>query len=135
MRTPEQSRAYRLTHKAKLAMRAELDADSVARHTAELYGFCRAKGNGCRCGRPKKSDLLPRKRHQQRLIRAPLIGVEFMLADPCSYCGEPSEHFDHIEPLYRGGADEPENLTRACRRCNFAKNYQPLIVFLARRAA
>ena len=56
-------------------------------------------------------------------------------ADPCAYCGEPSEHNDHIEPLYRGGADEPENLTRACRRCNFAKNYQKLIVFLARRVA
>ena len=56
-------------------------------------------------------------------------------ADPCAYCGDPSEHFDHVEPLFRGGADEPENLTRACRRCNFAKGYQKLIVFLARRAA
>lgn len=58
-----------------------------------------------------------------------------MLADPCSYCGGKAAAFDHIEPISKGGANEYDNLARACWRCNSAKNSLRLVVFLARRAA
>jgi 5-methylcytosine-specific restriction endonuclease McrA len=62
-------------------------------------------------------------------------GIEYLAADPCAYCGDslPTTH-DHIDPVSKGGEHDLYNLVRCCRRCNFAKGTQTLLVFLARRA-
>ena len=65
---------------------------------------------------------------------ANLKGSEGLLADPCSYCAGPGQHFDHIEPVARGGRNHLSNLTRACAKCNKEKGLQPALLFLARRA-
>lgn len=49
----------------------------------------------------------------------------------CAYCGrkglpglDPDSkpwHMDHIYPLYRGGADHIDNITKACAACNMDK--------------
>lgn len=44
--------------------------------------------------------------------------------DTCAYCGKPANppHVDHIIPLVKGGSNDPENLTVACRECNSGKS-------------
>lgn len=43
----------------------------------------------------------------------------------CVYCGrKPPEvvlHVDHVVPVAKGGRNNPENLTAACRDCNLGK--------------
>ena len=43
----------------------------------------------------------------------------------CAYCGHPLGkvfHADHVDPKYRGGEDDIENLFPACPRCNIRKS-------------
>lgn len=44
----------------------------------------------------------------------------------CAYCGQPIAYsqmqVEHKEPLYLGGADEPENYMPSCRMCNHYKH-------------
>lgn len=47
--------------------------------------------------------------------------------DPCSYCGEPVAHIDHIQA---GGGNDWSNLTGACERCNARKSDVPLLFAL-----
>lgn len=58
----------------------------------------------------------------------------------CHYCNRPglsleidadgrTWELDHMTPLARGGLDEEENLTLACKRCNCSKGVQPYEVF------
>ena len=54
----------------------------------------------------------------------------------CRYCGMELDkdgewHVDHIEPLYRGGGSEMENLALACVDCNLSKMARPPANFLA----
>lgn len=48
----------------------------------------------------------------------------------CRYCGATSETvqlvLDHIEPVSKGGSDEPENLVTACQPCNAGKSDKPV---------
>jgi hypothetical protein len=48
----------------------------------------------------------------------------------CRYCGATSETvqlvIDHIEPVSKGGSDEPENLVTACQPCNAGKSDKPV---------
>lgn len=53
--------------------------------------------------------------------------------DPCSYCGAPSEHLDHIVPLSKGGDHDWTNLTAACASCNLSKGTDSLLHFMLRR--
>jgi len=43
----------------------------------------------------------------------------------CRYCGATSEKaqlvLDHVEPVSKGGSNEPENLVTACEPCNAGK--------------
>jgi 5-methylcytosine-specific restriction endonuclease McrA len=76
-----------------------------------------------------------RKKPRSRDVRSSEVeGVELLLRDPCAYCGEAGQVNDHIDPISRGGVNEFDNLTRACFRCNMAKNAIPLLRWLVRRA-
>lgn len=46
----------------------------------------------------------------------------------CTYCGDRGGRLecDHIHPVSRGGLDDPENLTTACRDCNRSKRDKTL---------
>lgn len=61
----------------------------------------------------------------------------------CCYCGVPTattfqsalkdEHrptFEHVTPTSKGGADHPDNLVMACRRCNSLRGDTDLHAFL-----
>src|SRR5216117_3098092 len=43
----------------------------------------------------------------------------------CSYCGEPRDASDHVQPWAYGGSDAPENRVDACRSCNSRKGVWP----------
>lgn len=58
---------------------------------------------------------------------------QLLAGDPCSYCGAPAEHADHIVPLSKGGPEAWDNLTAACASCNGRKNTRDLLTFLALR--
>jgi 5-methylcytosine-specific restriction endonuclease McrA len=53
--------------------------------------------------------------------------------DPCSYCGAPGEHLDHIVAVSRGGGHVWDNLTSACTHCNVSKYSASLLEFLLYR--
>ena len=64
---------------------------------------------------------------------ADIAKIRKILKNCCRYCGnslEDNEEIDHITPLSRGGSNNPENLTLACRRCNRDKRDKTLIEFL-----
>lgn len=46
----------------------------------------------------------------------------------CSYCGAVGVplQLDHIHPRSKGGSDEPDNLTPACKPCNTSKGAKTL---------
>lgn len=53
----------------------------------------------------------------------------------CAYCSlRKSLEFDHIQPLSRGGAHDPENIAAACVSCNRSKQNTPLLLWLAKQA-
>lgn len=51
----------------------------------------------------------------------------------CAYCARPTDNptMDHIEPLVKGGAHDPDNIVAACRPCNSSKWTHSLVVWLA----
>ena len=53
--------------------------------------------------------------------------------DPCSYCGEATEHLDHILPISKGGLTNIDNMAPSCSKCNLLKNKQLWWVFLLRK--
>lgn len=48
--------------------------------------------------------------------------IKRLLTQPCIYCGQPSQHIDHIIPVSRGGEHRVGNLAPACARCNLTKS-------------
>lgn len=56
--------------------------------------------------------------------------VKIIRNDPCSYCGAPGKHVDHIVPFSRGGSTHWTNLASACARCNYRKSTSDLLSFL-----
>jgi 5-methylcytosine-specific restriction endonuclease McrA len=41
---------------------------------------------------------------------------------PCFYCGEVTQHLDHVIPISRGGRHSLGNLVPACAYCNLQKS-------------
>ncbi len=56
--------------------------------------------------------------------------MEVLRNDPCSYCGLPMDHVDHIVPLDSGGEHHWTNMTAACANCNLRKHTKGLLHFL-----
>jgi 5-methylcytosine-specific restriction endonuclease McrA len=40
------------------------------------------------------------------------------IVGPCVYCGGTQETWDHVIPLWRGGANDSSNLVPCCHACN-----------------
>jgi 5-methylcytosine-specific restriction endonuclease McrA len=54
----------------------------------------------------------------------------------CAYCGitlHGEFHLDHVEPLVRGGSNDPDNLACACSDCNLSKGDKLLAEWIAWR--
>lgn len=53
---------------------------------------------------------------------------------PCYYCGEPNAGtVDHIQPVSKGGVDQPYNLVAACETCNPSKGTRNQTLFMINR--
>lgn len=66
-----------------------------------------------------------RRRARMNAVDCGCVGaghLVFLRALPCTYCGAPAEHIDHIHPLSKGGLHCLGNLTPACASCNLAKS-------------
>ena len=53
----------------------------------------------------------------------------------CAYCDAPlsesNRHFDHKNPLHRGGRHSIANIVLACETCNLRKGHKPYVQWLA----
>ena len=56
-------------------------------------------------------------RHEMSILRFQWISE----GQSCAYCDQACETVDHIVPLNRGGDNQKQNLTPACRSCNSSK--------------
>ncbi len=74
-----------------------------------------------------------RRKRQCEYTPEALRYIPVLLSDPCSYCGEPADTIDHIEPISRGGGSDVDNLTAACNQCNGGKGAKPLLHFMLHR--
>ena len=76
---------------------------------------------------------MPMARESKRDGRWKKLRITILNRDgwTCTYCGDVATEVDHIIPLKRGGSDDPENLTSACRTCNIRKKDGNVGVFLA----
>ena len=65
-------------------------------------------------------------RRRKALSKDMRARVYAMYGGHCAYCGKEIDitemQVDHVQSLYRGGDDEPENYRPACRQCNFYKS-------------
>lgn len=59
--------------------------------------------------------------------------LDIIANDPCVYCGNPSEHVDHILASARGGENHWTNYAPACAKCNQSKHAGGMLQFLLRR--
>lgn len=58
-----------------------------------------------------------------RRVGRPIVDLAMVLPDgPCTYCGGPSDTWDHVVPFGQGGETSPENLTPTCHACNHRKS-------------
>jgi 5-methylcytosine-specific restriction endonuclease McrA len=86
--------------------------------------------------RRARAERPPRPPHGKRGAAptpAMLAEMAYRASDPCPYCGDPSEHWDHMHSRHRGGWNEPDNLIRACKRCNVSKRTLSPLRYLVER--
>lgn len=57
-----------------------------------------------------------------------------ILSDPCCYCGNQADTFEHIVPLSHAKDNRWTNLASACRSCNAGKKNTTLLSYLLRRS-
>jgi hypothetical protein len=115
---PEQKRQYDCEHNQRNEVRAKRAEQRRAW----------AQANPEKAIPHNKDRSLRRRGH--RLTGEARKYVTILLSDPCAYCGAPSEHIDHVDPINGGGLTVWDNLTPACRRCNYRKRDRPLLTFL-----
>jgi 5-methylcytosine-specific restriction endonuclease McrA len=154
-RTPEQkARAREATERYRKNHPERIRAYS-RKHYIDLGGaaFMRdRKAANRKYHRQKYREWYARNREQEiaRVAERQRIAYEdeareflsVLRSDPCSYCGGPAGHVDHIDPLSRGGDGSVDggdgsvdNLTATCKSCNSSKMTSSLLMFLIRKAA
>ena len=52
--------------------------------------------------------------------------------EPCVYCGNPSDSWEHVIPRSLGGRGD-FNRVRACHRCNGARSSKPFLIWMLER--
>lgn len=86
---------------------------------------------------PEKHRALSQKRRAVLKFASDLGAIaeymQLISADPCVYCGAPSQSTDHIAPLVHGGSPDWENLAPACRSCNSGKGAKDVLTFMLYR--
>ena len=82
---------------------------------------------------PKKVRTRNANRRARKLAASNFVvtekDVKRIMAKPCAYCGNKSEHLDHVLPLFLGGSHSIGNLVGACRHCNLSKGKKLLSVW------
>jgi 5-methylcytosine-specific restriction endonuclease McrA len=129
LRSPQQRKHdYYVAHRAeRLAYqqaRRNADVEAARAYEREVYKRRAAK---------HQANNRARERKLGYLNADSLLYEAVLRKDPCSYCGEPMKHIDHIDPVALDGKNHWTNLTAACQPCNRAKWDQPLLAFLAGR--
>lgn len=89
--------------------------------------------------RAKRNPDIPNKNKRAYKMRKRAAGyidrviINFILERDygiCSYCLKPGKEVDHIVPISKGGTNEINNLTTACRTCNATKSNKSLLEYL-----
>lgn len=90
-------------------------------------------------------DRIVKYAHDQRARKASAPGRGFTISDweetlelygySCAYCGTTGIKLqqEHIDPLIKGGAHDPDNIAPSCGTCNSSKKDRILIIWLATR--
>lgn len=68
-------------------------------------------------------------RHKRGVEPVPPEAQEMLLEEfegLCAYCDKPSETWDHVVPVKKGGRTEPGNILPACNSCNSSKRDRDL---------
>lgn len=153
-RNPEKLRAWaKIFRDASPARQREYqrkwekaNAPKIAAYRAGYRKANREKVRGlCRDWRKENPDYLLAASAGRRALKsaAPGRGVSIdewrIIKDGslglCAYCIERRPlAMEHIDPIIRGGAHDPENVTTACKQCNTSKRDTPLLIWLARLA-
>jgi len=91
----------------------------------ENFESLSAKQKAYRAAHPEKSKLAKLRRRARKMDNSvfDVTNKELakLYASPCFYCGNPSQHIDHVVPLSRGGTHSIGNLVGACAGCNLGK--------------
>ena len=126
----------------KASLEMMLEVERLARIQAELDRPKPHRGRLPSCknamrGRDVRRESAPPKRVRRTSgagYNAAKVRLTWMLADPCAYCGEKADTWDHITPRKRGGDHSDDNLCRVCFPCNAEKTSRELLMFLTLRA-
>lgn len=70
-----------------------------------------------------------------RLVYADWLAILKRMSHRCAFClaSDCLLDLEHVDPLVKGGSNEPSNITCACRPCNGQKNARTLAEFCALR--
>ena len=72
---------------------------------------------------PRSVAFLRHANTTARRLGRTVVDVTMVLPEgPCTYCGGPSETWDHIVPFSQGGETTVANLAPACHACNRRKS-------------
>lgn len=120
---------------------AETVAALEAERTERLKQWCESTVRSYRRGFPMpteyKGPAAPAKKRRKargRGYESAKVRLVWMLSDPCAYCGEAADTWDHIVPRKAGGDHGDDNLCRVCFPCNAEKTSRALLMFLTLRA-
>lgn len=70
----------------------------------------------------KAASRYRRRSRMETVFTISAAEIARLYDSPCAYCGNPSEHLDHVIPLSRGGEHRIGNLVGACAKCNLSKH-------------
>jgi 5-methylcytosine-specific restriction endonuclease McrA len=80
--------------------------------------------------REREATVEERRSRRYRLDPLAREYAAILTGDPCSYCGGPMRHLDHIVARSHGGDNDWTNLTAACDSCNTSKQQRPMLLYL-----
>jgi|ERR1044072_3519228 hypothetical protein len=108
-----------------------------------MYGF--ALGEDGRWHNAKLEAVAPKNLRRndypesKRLLMGDWYKIRLVVLERdsriCAYCGSPAATVDHRNPRSRGGDNQLENLSAACRSCNSSKKDQTAEEFQSKREA